>query len=97
MGGRHHYLISYDISDDKRRSNVFEALRDNGDHVQYSVFICELNEVEVTRLASELTEYIHHDEDQVMILDLGTADVSLETALDCLGKPYEPVSRVQIA
>ena len=37
---RRRFLITYDISDDKRRNNVFKALRDCGDHVQYSVFIC---------------------------------------------------------
>jgi CRISPR-associated protein Cas2 len=39
---RRRYLVTYDISDDKRRDQVFQTLRDNGDHAQYSVFFCEL-------------------------------------------------------
>ncbi|HUT57607.1 MAG TPA: CRISPR-associated endonuclease Cas2, partial [Phycisphaerae bacterium] len=39
---RRRYLVTYDISDDKRRDLVFKTLRDRGDHVQFSVFLCEL-------------------------------------------------------
>jgi len=96
MTERHDYLISYDIADDKRRTSVFDTLQDNGDHLQYSVFICELSKLEVTRLGAQLSDYIHNEEDQVIVLDLGAAAVPLETALECIGKPYEPPSRVQI-
>ena len=96
MDKRRHYLVSYDVADDKRRTRIFKALQDNGDHVQYSVFVCELSKLEVTRLVSELSDYVHRDEDQVIVLDLGAAAIPLETALDCIGKPYEPPSRVHI-
>ena len=36
------YLICYDISDDKRLRKVFKAMRNFGDHLQYSVFECQL-------------------------------------------------------
>jgi len=93
---RRRYLITYDISDDKRRMNVFKALRDRGDHVQYSVFICELNDREYALLRGELKEYVHHKEDQVLILDLGLADNTLEIGqgLDCIGHGYNPPQRV---
>ena len=38
------YLISYDVADDARRHRVFEALKDFGRRVQYSVFECDLDE-----------------------------------------------------
>ena len=38
------YLISYDVSDDDRRRRIFEALKDFGRHVQYSVFECNVDE-----------------------------------------------------
>ena len=93
---RRRYLITYDIADDKRRMNVFKALRDRGDHVQYSVFICELNDREYALLRGELKGYIHHKEDQVLILDLGLADNTLEIGqgLDCIGQGYNPPQRV---
>ncbi len=90
------YLVSYDISDDKRRTEVFHILQDYGDHVQFSVFICELNKQELAALRGDMQEEINADEDQVLILYLGPGMVSLETCLDCLGRAYEPTARVQV-
>ena len=39
------YLVCYDISDDKRLRKVFQAMRNFGDHLQYSVFECQFTEV----------------------------------------------------
>jgi len=75
---RRHYLVSYDIADDKRRTRVFKALCDNGDHVQYSVFFCELSSTELVQLRMELDEAINHRQDQVIVLDLGDNHILLE-------------------
>ena len=93
---RKHFLVSYDISDDKRRTGVSRTLEGYGDRVQYSVFFCDLNSREAIMLQTQLTEWIENREDQVIILDLGTAETPLETSLECLGKPYEPPCRVQV-
>lgn len=84
---RRRYLITYDISDDKRRDRVFKALRDRGDHVQFSVFLCELNAREYALLKGELQQYVHKRDDQVLILDLGPAENALEIGqgLECVG------------
>jgi CRISPR-associated protein Cas2 len=89
------YLVSYDISDDKRRNAVFKTLMDSGDHVQYSVFICELTRLEHVRLRGELAEAINAKEDQVIFLRVGGME-SLDRSLECLGRPWEPMCRVQI-
>ncbi len=93
---RRHYLISYDISDDRRRNKIFQALDGTGDHVQFSVFLCELNRRELAELRSELESHVHHREDQVLILDLGPAHLSLESAMQVLGRPHEPLVRTVI-
>ena len=93
---RRHYLVSYDVSSDKRRNRIFHALDDVGDHLQYSVFLCELTAKELARLRSELTASIHDREDQVMILDLGPAHLSLESAMHMIGRPHEPLVRTLI-
>jgi CRISPR-associated protein Cas2 len=90
---RRNYLVSYDISDDKRRNNVFRLLNDNGDHVQFSVFICELNRRELVELKTQLKEAIHTHQDQVLILDMGDAGQAMEKALETLGRAYEPPVR----
>ncbi len=95
---RRRFLITYDISDDKRRNNVFKALRDRGDHLQYSVFICELNDREYAGLKGELQQMVHKKEDQVLLLDLGLADNTFEIGqgLDCVGHGYTPPRRVLV-
>lgn len=93
---RRHYLVSYDVSSDKRRDRIFHALDDVGDHVQYSVFLCELTRKELAALRSALTTNVHDREDQVMILDLGPAHLSLESAMQVIGRPHEPIVRTMI-
>ena len=40
------YLVCYDISNDRRLRKVFKTCRNYGDHLQYSVFECDLSEAE---------------------------------------------------
>lgn len=90
---RNHYLVSYDIADDARRTSVFETCKDFGNHVQYSVFLCELDERELIVLREMLRERIHHVEDQVLIVHLGPATSPVLEQLDVLGQPYSPPGR----
>ena len=46
-------IVSYDIPNDKRRTQVMKTLKDYGAHVQYSVFECELK--------PELYRRLHYD------------------------------------
>lgn len=90
---RRHYLVTYDVSDDRRRNQVFRTLNGFGDHAQYSVFFCELNGQELAALRGQLHRAINHAEDQVLILDLGHADRSLDDGLQVIGRGYEPPVR----
>jgi len=54
------YLVCYDISDDKRLRKVFKAMRNYGDHLQYSVFECQMTSTDLVRCRAELAEIIHH-------------------------------------
>ena len=93
---RRRYLVSYDVSDDKRRNGIFRMLMGNGDHVQFSVFLCELNDRELAALKGRLRQTVNHRQDQVLILDLGGAEHDLGAKLECIGKGYEPPSRVLV-
>ena len=44
------YLITYDICEDKRLRKVFNTIRGYGDHLQYSVFECQLTPSDLVRL-----------------------------------------------
>jgi CRISPR-associated protein Cas2 len=90
---RRRYIVTYDVSDDKRRNEVFRTLLAHGDHAQYSVFFCDLSERELVQLKARLRGAIHHREDQVLVVDLGTASHPLEDGLDVLGRGYQPLVR----
>ena len=93
---RNRYLIAYDVSDDKRRAAVFKTLMSSGDHVQFSVFVCQLNDVELARLKGTLAPAINHRQDQIIILDMGPAEAGIETRLECIGKADFPPARVNV-
>lgn len=96
MAGRRHYLVTYDIADDKRRTAVFKTVQAFGDHAQYSVFFCELSDRELVQLRSRLRGIVHHRDDQVLILDLGQARRPLEQGLEAIGRGYTPPSRTLV-
>ncbi len=85
---RKSFLVCYDISDDKRLRKVFKVMRGYGDHLQYSVFECQLNATDLVRLRAELARIIHHGEDQVLFVDLGPAEGRGDRVITALGKPY---------
>jgi len=93
---RKRYLIAYDVSDDKRRTAIFKTLMGNGDHVQFSVFLCQLSDVELARLKGNLGQSVNARQDQVVILDLGPADNDLASRFECIGKAYTPPARVMV-
>ena len=96
MTTRRHYLVCYDISDDHRRDKVFHQLEGRGDHAQYSVFFCQLNPRELAELRSSLTHIINHQEDQVLLVDLGPAHNPLDGGIECLGKSFQPQARAVV-
>ena len=91
---RRRYLISYDVADDRRRNAVFRACREHGDWVQFSVFVAELNGTELVRFRAELTQLTSADADQVLIVDLGSAEHDTGKVVAVVGRPYAPPARV---
>jgi len=85
---RSRYIVSYDICDKKRLRRTYRAMRGFGDHLQYSVFRCDLSDVERVELIGVLKEIINHDEDQVLIIDIGPAEGRGENCVESLGRPY---------
>ena len=68
---RTRYLVSYDISDAKRLRQVHKTIKDFGWSMQYSVFICDLDAVEMLMLKQAVADIIHHGEDAVAFINLG--------------------------
>jgi CRISPR-associated protein Cas2 len=62
-----HFVIAYDIEQDRRRNKVMSALKDYGLRVQYSVFECELNSPRLSELRGRLESLIDRRKDKVHI------------------------------
>lgn len=88
---RQSYLVCYDISDDKRLRKVFKTMRGYGDHLQYSVFECQFTASDLIRCRAALARIIHHDEDQVLFVHLGSAEGRGDRVITALGQPYVAV------
>ncbi len=87
------YVVTYDICEPKRLRRVFRILLGYGDHLQYSVFRCELTDRELVELQGRLAEVIHHGVDQVLFVDIGPADGRARSCIEALGRRYVPAER----
>jgi CRISPR-associated protein Cas2 len=87
---RNAFIVCYDITDDKRRTSVFNTCRGYGERIQYSVFRCHLSRTERINLESAVREIIHHDLDQVLFIDLGPVDGRAINCVRAIGKPHAP-------
>lgn len=85
---RHTYIVSYDIADPKRLRKVFRVCQDYGNHLQYSVFECDLSATERVELEGKLKAVIHHEADQVLFIELGPAESRGDRQITALGQAY---------
>jgi CRISPR-associated protein Cas2 len=88
----HLYVISYDISDQKRWRQVFRIMKGYGAWLQLSVFQCRLARSRLVQLEADLGDAINHAADHVLILDLGPAE-NVSPHVRSLGKAFTPVGR----
>jgi CRISPR-associated protein Cas2 len=93
---RQTYIVSYDISDPKRLRAVFKLMKGYGDHVQLSVFRCELTHRSRVELRARLGGIINHDQDQVLFVDIGPEEGRGGTSISALGRAYKPPERCAV-
>lgn len=82
------YIVCYDIASDRRREGVFKLCKNHGTHLQYSVFECDLSQMELTGLQRAILDILVPDEDQVLFVALGPAEGRGSRRIVALGKPY---------
>lgn len=85
------YIVTYDIADARRLRRVFKTCRNHGDHLQFSVFECDLDTAEFVRLQSELNELINSNEDQILFISLGPAEGRGNRVIRSIGQPYTKI------
>jgi CRISPR-associated protein Cas2 len=95
MPNEHLYLVAYDIADPKRWRRVFRVMEGFGDWLQLSIFQCRLSRQRHAELVALLDGIIHHDDDHVILVDVGSADHVVPRVVS-LGKAYAPVEREPI-
>jgi CRISPR-associated protein Cas2 len=88
---RRRYLVAYDISDPDRLRDVGTRIKGFGFRLQYSVYVCDLDEIEHTELVSTLGSIIHLHADSVAIVDLGDPRDRGTTCFSFMGRfPHLP-------
>lgn len=91
------YIVTYDICDQKRWRQVFKTMKGFGQHLQLSVFRCALSRMDYVKMTSKLSDVIKHDEDQVILIDLGAVGDKPIKSVQAMGKPLlEPSTGSQI-
>jgi len=79
------YLLCYDIADDKRLARIHRTAVENGQPIQYSVFLLIKTEEELESLVRELQSEMDPREDDIRIYPLNNP-----TRVDTLGQPVRP-------
>lgn len=88
----HLYIVTYDISDQKRWRKVFKLMHGYGEWLQLSVFQCRLSRRRHAELLATLDEMILREHDHVLMLDIGLTD-KVDPRVISLGKSFNPVQR----
>ncbi len=84
------FLVTYDISEDKRRNKTANILQDYGQRVQYSVFEVWLSASHETELRARLAKVIVEAEDSVRLYQLCANCQTKVTILGAGGVPQPP-------
>lgn len=84
------YYVTYDIADPRRLRRVFQIMKGAGEHVQLSVFCCDLSGRQKEVLLLQLSEAIVPAQDQVLLIDLGPTEGVAPGRVTALGQPHTP-------
>jgi CRISPR-associated protein Cas2 len=85
---RQRYIVTYDIADPKRLRQVFKLMKGFGEHLQLSVFRCDLSALSLAQMKAELIGIIDAQKDQVLIIDVGPTEGRGVEVFESLGKAY---------
>lgn len=85
---RQRYIVTYDIADPSRLRKVFKLMKGYGEHLQFSVFRCDLTKMTLATMKAGLNDLIHALEDQVLIIDVGPTEGRGAEVFESLGRAY---------
>jgi CRISPR-associated protein Cas2 len=86
---RTRYLLCYDVRDERRLRRTIKVAESWGYRLQYSVFICDLSDVERAGLERDLGGVLHLDADRAMLVDLGVPGASSARRFRWVSQPAQ--------
>ena len=92
MSGERLYIVTYDISNQRRWRRVFKTMHGYGEWLQLSVFQCRLTPRRRAELETALRELVKNGEDHVLMIDVGSAD-KIHLAVASIGKSFSKMER----
>ena len=73
-------IVAYDVGSDGRRARLAALLQAWGDRIQYSVFLCTLQDDALGDLRAEVARIVDADEDSVFVIrQCGTCSGAMVT------------------
>jgi CRISPR-associated protein Cas2 len=93
-GEKQFIVVSYDITDDKRRVKVMKQMENFGRRVQYSVFECDLKPEQIKTLKQRLKPLLKKREDSVRFYYMSEGDVKRIESLAGEGVARDPVTYI---
>ena len=90
---RTRYLLCYDVRDDRRLRRTAKVAESWGYRLQYSVFVCDLTEVERSGLERGLRDVLDLAVDRAVLVDLGPLGRFSARRLQWISSPvqlYDP-------
>lgn len=88
-------IVSYDIADDRRRLKVMKLMEGYGEHVQESVFECDLEPGVYRKMAQRLNALIDLKADNVRLYHLCGPDAQRIEQLG-VGRPVQMMQEFKI-
>ncbi len=86
-----HAAGSCNLTDKGRKAFIHAFERRMQQDVTHPIFKCQLSKMRLVRMRGALEQEIKHDEDHVLIMDMGVAG-NIKPKIQSLGLPFRPVS-----
>lgn len=90
------YLVTYDICEPRRLRKVFKTMQGFGEHLQLSVFQCDLTAIDRIEMQAALEDIIDQNQDKVLMIDLGPTDPFPVKNIQALGRQMKMVKRASV-
>lgn len=90
------YVVSYDITSDRRRNKIAKTLEGYGTRIQYSVFECRLTEKKYKEMYRKLMQLMTDEEDgSIRIYSVcGNCEGKIRTIGEISGLPEQSAEHV---